>query len=519
MTPHDAYTELIRRSRELGVLNSCAAVLGWDQQTYMPAKAAGLRGEQMGFLAGLSHEKFTDPKVGELLAQIEASELVREPESDAAANVRELRRSYDRATKLPPSLVQELARVTTTAHQAWEQAKKGNDFATFRPWLEKIVALKRQEADAVLNANTRDSSPRSASRVPHIYDGLLEEYEPGTTVADLKVLFTGLTEALVPLIRKVTECSKRPDQSILKREYAVERQKVFAEAASLAFGFDAAAGRLDITSHPFCSGIGPGDCRITTRYNPRFFPEAFFGVLHETGHALYEQNLPAEHFGTPLAVACSFGIHESQSRLWENQVGRSRPFWDHFFPRLKQTFPVALTGVNAEAFHLAVNDVRPSLIRVESDEATYNLHIALRFELELALLSGDLTVAELPGAWNERFEALFNLKVPNDTQGCLQDIHWSFGGFGYFPTYTLGNLYSAQFMAAAKRELGVEALDEDFRRGEFGRLKDWLGKNIHCHGQRYRAGELCRRATGIPLSPEPFLSYLTEKYAHLYAMC
>lgn len=506
MIAADAYAELVRRSKELGVLNSCAAVLGWDQHTYMPPKGAGLRGEQMAFLASLAHQKFTDPKVGELLATVEGSDLVRDPESDAAANVREWRRGYDRATKIPQSLVEELARVTTAAQQAWEQAKKKDDFATFRPHLERIVELKREEANAV-------------GFKQHPYDALIEEYEPGTTVAELKDLFAGLTRDLVPLMRAIADSPRKPDRSVLQREFPVERQKVFAEAAAVAFGFDFAAGRLDTTAHPFCSGFGPGDCRITTRYNPRFFSESFFGVLHETGHALYEQNLPAEHFGTPLGVACSFGIHESQSRLWENQVGRGRPFWDHFFPRLTQTFPGTLDGVTPEAWYFAINEVQPSLIRVEADEATYNLHIALRFELELALLGGDLAVADLPGAWNERFAALLGLAVPDDARGCLQDIHWSFGGIGYFPTYTLGNLYAAQFMAAAKRDLGPESVEEDFRRGQFGRLREWLTRNIHRHGQRYRAGELCRRATGSALTPKSFLAYLTEKYGPLYGLC
>jgi carboxypeptidase Taq len=506
MTPHAAYDELIRRSRELGVLNSCAAVLGWDQQTYMPHRGAGLRGEQMAFLAALSHQKFTDPHVGELLARVESSELIGDPDSDAAANVRELRRACDRATKIPQSLVEELARVTTQAQQAWEQARKANDFSGFRPWLEKVVALKRQEADAV-------------GFQGHPYNALIEEYEPGTTVADLQELFRGLTAELVPLIRQVGASARRPDRSILDRDFPIDRQKVFAESAAAAFGFDFSAGRLDTTAHPFCSGIGPGDCRITTRYNPRSFSESFFGVLHETGHALYEQNLPAEHFGTPRGVACSFGIHESQSRLWENQVGRGRPFWDHFFPRLRQTFPAAMQGVAPEAFFAAINDVKPSFIRVEADEATYNLHIALRFELELNLLSGDLPVSDLPAAWNQRFQALFGISVPDDAHGCLQDIHWSFGGIGYFPTYTLGNLYAAQFMAAARRDLGVEALDESFRRGEFAPLKEWLGQKIHRHGQRFRAGELCRRATGSSLTAKPFIAYLNEKYAALFGVC
>jgi carboxypeptidase Taq len=505
MTANDAYAELVRRSKELGVLNSCAAVLGWDHQTYMPPKGGALRGEQMAFLASLSHQKFTDPKVGELLAAIEGSDLVRDPESDAAANVREIRRAYDRATKIPQSLVEELARVTTEAQQVWEQAKKKNDYATFRPMLEKVVELKRQEADAV---GFKD----------HRYNALIEEYEPGTTVAELKTLFASLTAELAPLVKKIVASPKQPDTGVLTREFPIDRQKVFAEAAAVAIGFDFAAGRLDTTAHPFCSGFGPGDCRITTRYNPRFFNEAFFGVLHETGHAMYEQGLPAEHFGTPLGGACSFGIHESQSRLWENQVGRGRPFWEHFFPRLRQTFPTAVADVSLDGFYFAINDVRPSLIRVEADEATYNLHIALRFELELALLSGDLTTADLPGAWNERFKALFGLEVPDDARGCLQDIHWSFGGIGYFPTYTLGNLYAAQLMDAVKHEYGG-ALEDDFRRGDFGRLKAWLGTHIYRYGQRFRAGELCRRATGAALSPKPFLSYLNEKFGALYGVC
>jgi carboxypeptidase Taq len=507
MTAADAYAELVRRAKELGVLNSCAAVLGWDQQTYMPTHGVGLRGDQLAFLAGLAHAKATDPKVGELLAAVEGSDLVADPESDAAANVRELRRGYDRSTKLPTALVEELARVTTAAQQAWQQAKAANDFPAFRPHLEKVVALKRQEAQAVGYAD-------------HPYNALLDEYEPGATVAEVREVFAGLTRDLVPLIRAIGASGKKPDRSVLERDYPVERQKVFAEAAAAAFGFDFAAGRLDTTAHPFCSGVGPGDCRITTRYNPRFFSEAFFGVLHETGHALYEQNLPAEHFGTPLGAACSLGIHESQSRLWENQVGRGRAFWGHFFPRLRQTFPTALAGVEFDRFYFAVNEVRPSLIRVEADEATYNLHVALRFELELGLVSGDLAVADLPGAWNERFKALLGLDVPDDTRGCLQDIHWSFGGIGYFPTYTLGNLYAAQLMSAARRALGgTDATDADFSRGEFGRLKSWLTENIHRHGQRFRAGELCRRATGEPLSARPFVSYLNEKFGPLYGVC
>jgi len=535
MTPADAYAELVRRSKEVALLNSCSAVLQWDQQTYMPRAGAALRGDQVALLAALAHEKATDPRTGELLAAVEGSQLVADAGSVEAANVRELRHTYDRAVKLPKRLVEELARTTTRAQEAWVGARTKNDFPAFRPWLERVLALKREEATAV-QCGMRNAErgmenqkqppdtgagvdiPHSRFRTPHLYDALLDEYEPGATAAEVKEVFAGLSKELVPLIRAIAESSRKPDRSVLEREYPVDRQKVFAEAAAAAIGFDFTAGRLDTTAHPFCSGFGPGDCRITTRYNPRAFHEAFFGVLHEAGHGLYEQNLPAEHFGTPAGMYCSLGVHESQSRLWENQVGRSRPFWDHFFPRLKQTFP-DVADVTPEAFVAAVNDVRPSFIRVEADEATYNLHIVLRFELELDLLTGALPVADLPGAWAEKFRALFGLTPPSDREGCLQDIHWSFGGFGYFPTYTLGNLYAAQFMRAARRDLGGADLDAGFRRGDFAPLRRWLNERVHQPGRRYRAGQLCLRATGEPLSPGPFVTYLREKAADLYGVC
>jgi carboxypeptidase Taq len=471
----------------------------------MPRAGVAFRGEQLAMLASIAHEKATDPRIGELLALIEATDFAA-ADSIEAANVRELRRSYDRVTKLPNRLVEELARVTSQAQEVWVEARAKSHYDLFRPWLEQILALKREEADAV-------------GYTEHRYDALLDEYEPGMTAGEVKRIFAGLSRELVPILQAIGESSRKPDRSILERDYPIDRQKVFAEAAAAAIGFNFTAGRLDTTTHPFCSGFGPGDCRITTRYNPRAFNEAFFGVLHEAGHGLYEQNLPAEHFGTPAGMYCSLGIHESQSRLWENQVGRSRPFWNHFFPRLKQTFPATLSDVTADGFHFAINEVRPSFIRVEADEATYNLHIVLRFELELDLLTGELPAADLPSAWNDKFLSLFGLTPPTDREGCLQDIHWGFGGIGYFPTYTLGNLYAAQFMAAARQDLGGADLDDAFRRGDFAALTSWLVDRVHRQGRRYRAGELCRRATGQTLSSEPFMAYLREKAAVLYSVC
>jgi carboxypeptidase Taq len=500
-TAEQAYEELIRRTREASVLGSCGNLLSWDESTYMPHGGSAFRGEQMGLLARLGHEMVTAPVVGELLAAVESS--APDPTSDAAANVREIRRTHDRSVKVPARLVEELARVTTTAQAVWREARKAADFARFRPHLEKIVSLLREKADAIGYQATR-------------YDALLDEYEPGATTAGITALFEGLRGHLVPLITAIAATGKTPRRDLLTRDFPVDRQRLFGESAAAAVGFDFAAGRLDETTHPFCSGIGPGDCRLATRYNSHHFNEAFFGTLHETGHGLYEQGLLPQHAGTPLGSACSLGIHESQSRLWENQVGRSRPFWEHFFPRARQMFPASLADVSLDDWLWAINDVQPSFIRVEADEATYNLHIILRFELEQALIGGSLAVADVPGAWNERFEKLLGLKVPGDAQGCLQDIHWSMGGLGYFPTYTLGNLYAAQFMGAARRDL--PGLDDDFRRGEFGRLKGWLNERVHRPGMRWRAEELCRQITGRPLDPVPLVSYLRDKYAPLYGV-
>ena len=501
MTPEAAYAELIRRTKETAVLSSCGSVLGWDERTYMPHNGSTFRGDQMALIARLTHEMTTDPRVGECLAAVEGSPLVANSASPEAINVREIRRTYDRAVKLPKDLVEELARVTTRAQQVWQEARDRNDFPAFRPWLETILALKKREADAV-------------GYKEHPYDALLDEYEPGATAGQIRKVFAALSAELVPPIAAIGRSKRTPRREILEGDYPVAAQEAFARAAAAAIGFDFESGRLDVTTHPFCSGIGPGDCRITTRYNPRFFNEAFFGVLHEAGHGIYDQGLPAEHFGTPLGTYCSLGIHESQSRLWENQVGRSRSFWQHFFPKARQVFPAALGDVAPAEFYFAINAVRPSFIRVEADEATYNLHIVLRFELELALLTGDLPPADLPAAWNEKFAKMFGLTPPDDRQGCLQDIHWSMGGLGYFPTYTLGNLYAAQLMAAARAQL--PAVEDDFARGEFGRLKGWLNEKVHRPGRSYRSDELCRRVTGEGLRHEPLIAYLWEKYGPLY---
>jgi carboxypeptidase Taq len=503
LTAEQAYASLLGRVKEWSLLSSCASVLGWDERTYMPHQGSAHRAEQMALLARLTHEMLTAPQLGALLDEVERSVLVQDQDAEAAVNAREIRRVHDRAAKLPAELVEELARVTTRAQQVWQEARHDNDFKAFVPWLEKIVGLKRDEAQAV-----------GFTQSP--YDALLDEYEPGATSAEITRIFADLRTDLVPLNQAILASGRHARIEILEREFPIEEQRKFGEAAAAAIGFEFDAGRLDETTHPFCSGMGPGDCRITTRYNPRHFNDAFFGILHEAGHGIYEQGLDPAQFGTPLGSPASLGVHESQSRLWENQVGRSRAFWECFFPRAQQAFPQALGSVGLDEFYFAINNVKPSYIRVEADEATYNLHIILRFELEQSLIHGDLKPSDVPGAWDELFEKSFQLRPPTNALGCLQDIHWSMGGLGYFPTYTLGNLLAAHFMQRASADLG--GLDADFRRGQFGKLKHWLNENIHRAGQRFRAGELCQKLTGQPLSHRPFMKYLRDKYAPLYSL-
>jgi len=495
--------ELYKLTKEITVLNSCQAVLDWDERTYMPPKGSENRANQAALIAGMVHEKFTSPRIGEIIEELFQAGLDPEADSIDSANLREIKRAYDKAVKVPKSLVEELSRTITMGQRAWQDAREKSDFPAFQPWMEKIVKLKRQQADAV-----------GYKGVP--YNAMLDDYEPGASTAHITEVFAGLRDELVKLIGKINESGLKPDKSIITREYPIERQEIFGTEAAKAIGFSFESGRLDKTVHPFCSGFGPGDIRITTRYDKNHFPQAFFGILHEAGHGIYEQGLPAEHYGAPCGEAVSLGIHESQSRMWENMVGRSRSFWKHFLPKARKTFPEALGGVTIDQFHFAVNDVRSSFIRVEADEATYNLHILLRFEMESAFFNGDIKVSDVPALWNEKFQKYFGIKPDNDAKGCMQDVHWSAGLIGYFPTYTLGNLFAAQFFAKAKEDLGD--LDSQFAAGDFGQLLGWLRKNIHSCGQRYRADDLVKKITGKPLSHQPLVEYLNVKYGELYKL-
>lgn len=496
------YDKLCTHARETAMLASVQALLEWDERTKMPQLAGPYRAEQMAYLAGQIHLRETAPELGEWLAELAGSPLTAEPHSETETVIRELRRTYDKKTKLPQSLVEELTRTSILGQQAWVEARPKNDFASFRPLLERMIELKRQEAAAI-----------GYEEMP--YDALLDDYEPGEKTADVTRVLAGLRARLVPLVARIAESGKRAPVAILHRHYPAAKQEEFGKRAAAALGFNFAAGRLDITQHPFCCGAGPFDVRLTTHYNDHFFNSGFYSILHEAGHGIYDQGLPKDQYGLPTGGAISLGIHESQSRSFENLVGRSRAFWEHFYAPLQQTFPEALSEVPLDDFYFAINDSRPSLIRIEADEATYNLHILIRFELEQSLIAGDLRVADLPAAWNEKYRHYLGITPPNDTDGCMQDVHWAAGLFGYFPTYSLGNLYAAQFFEQARHDLGD--LSAQFRDGDFQPLHHWLGQRIYTHGQRWRAKELVVEITGKPLTHEPLMRHLETKFGELYA--
>jgi carboxypeptidase Taq len=489
-----AYRKLLNRAREIALLDSAGSALSWDQETYMPAKALNHRAEQLAWLSGEAHRRFTVSKVGDWIAECEQHGFA--PGSDEAANVREWRRSYNRKTKIPARLVEKFQRVRAHGREAWGEARKQSKFKIFRPHLQKLMDLHLQFSD--LWGYT--GSP---------YNAHLDEYEPGARAEDLRELFAKLRPEIVAILGPAVERSAATPRSILHGHYPVAAQQALNREVAQAMGFDFDAGRIDTTTHPFCSGLGPNDCRLTTRYNETDFTQSLYGIMHEAGHGLYDQGLPTEHYGTPLGNAVSLGIHESQSRLWENHVGRSEAFWRHWHPVACKHFP-ELSRLTPEQITGAVNQVRPSFIRVEADQVTYDLHIILRFEIELKLIERQLAVADVPAYWNEAFEKSFGLKVDKDSNGCLQDIHWSIGSMGYFPTYSLGNLNAAQLMRRA--HANHPTLDAELARGEYGTLLKWLREKIHCHGMKHPPQELMRLATGEGTNSAAHLAALRKKY-------
>lgn len=504
LNPLDSLFEAVCSStRKAAVLSSVEAMLEWDERTIMPKNAASYRSEQVAEIAGLVHAKRTDPARGEQLASLVASQKETGGSPQVQAAIRLMARDYEKQSRLPSRLVTELAKTCIDAQQAWATARKNSSWSTLAPWLEKVFSLKKEQAACQLP----DLDP---------YDALMDDYEPGARWKSVAEQFDQLRQKIVPLVHNFREATCRPNDAIMRRCYPVEQQKKFVRTIAEKIGFDFERGRLDSTDHPFCTTLGPHDCRITTRWDEQFLPTALFGVLHEAGHGLYEQGLPCDWFGLPPGEAASLGIHESQSRLWENLIGRSREFWEWCLPIAKDAFPNVLDDVTVRDAHAALLVVEPSFIRVEADEVTYNLHVMMRFDLEKAVIHGDLSVDELPLAWNDRFEKDFGKRPPSDADGVLQDIHWSGGLIGYFPTYTLGNIFAAQLMHAATES--IIGLHEQIREGDFGELLAWLQKHIHAAGRVYDPTDLIERVTNQPVSEQWLVESLIRRYGPAYGV-
>jgi carboxypeptidase Taq len=499
----DLFAAACGHARHAATLASIDALLGWDQQTMLPAAGGPHRAEQAAALAAIVHAARTDPAQGDRLAALAEGPLAREGTPDEQATIRLLHRDFIKQKRLPARLVEELARTGVEAQAAWARARADSSWPLLAPWLERMFALKKEQAACQLP----DLDP---------YDSLMDDYEPGARWRVIDALFARLREGIVPLVQACTTAARRPDDAVLRRSCPVPAQQAFVREVAARIGFDFERGRLDTTAHPFCSTLGPDDCRITTRWDEHFMPSALFGVLHEAGHGLYEQGLRRDWFGLPPGEAASLGIHESQSRLWENLVGRSREFWEWCFPLARTAFPAALGDATAEQVHEALLVVQPSFIRVEADEVTYNLHVMLRFDLERAVVHGDLAIADLPAAWNERFAADFGMRPPNDAAGVLQDIHWSAGLIGYFPTYTLGNMFAAQLMDEAAHQL--PGLTAGFARGDFHPLLDWLRQRVHAAGRMLESEPLVERATGRPVSEKWLLDSLRHRYGPAHGL-
>ncbi|MDQ7041513.1 MAG: carboxypeptidase M32 [Rhodothermus sp.] len=497
---HPALSALCKHLARIADVRAAAALLEWDQETYMPAEAAAVRAEQLATLHQLAHEWLTSEQTGELLEAAAAALKGLPSEHLAVRLVEVVREDYDKARRIPSALVAALARTGSEALEAWKRARQENAYALFAPYLEQLLTLNREKAEAL-------------GYTKHPYDALLDQYEPGMTTEAVQALFEQLRAHLVPLTQAFS-AQPQPADAFLKRHVDPQRQWTLNRMLLETIGFDLQRGRLDASVHPFSTGIAPTDVRLTTRIDPHDFTSGLFATLHEAGHGLYEQGIDPILERTPLADGASLGLHESQSRLWENLIGRSLPFWEYFYPRLCAHLPGVLDDVPLEAFYRAINRVQPSLIRVEADEVTYNLHILLRFELEVALIEGTLSVQDLPAAWDEAMQRYLGLQPTTLREGVLQDIHWSQGAFGYFPTYTLGNLMAAQLWEALTAAL-PEAVT-CMQQGDFQPILIWLRQRIHRYGRAWKAPVLLQQATGRPPEAEPWLTYIREKYQTLY---
>ena len=488
------YTTLLQKAADI---NYAAAVLGWDQEVYMPPKSAEFRGRQLATLASMAHELLTSDSYGNMLNELAGKDGLDEGER---SNVLLSREDYTKNKRLSPEFVEELSMQTSECFHAWISARKDNDFSIFAPTLAKMITLKKRQADMYGYA-------------AHPYDALLDDYEKGATVAMLDPVFEGIKEQLPPLLAKI-KAAAQVSNDCFHQHFPKQQQWDFGLEVLKKMGFDFEAGRQDYSEHPFTTSFSSTDVRITTRVDEDNYASMLWSCIHEGGHGLYEQGLPAEQYGLPLGSPVSLGIHESQSRLWENCIGRSRDFWAHFYPLLQQYFPGQLAGVRMDTFYKACNKVAPSLIRTEADEVTYHFHVLIRYEIEKELITGSLAPKDLPAKWNELYSKYLGIAPADDKTGVLQDVHWSHGSFGYFPTYTLGSFYAAQFYHQAQHD--IEGLRQQVAGGEFANLLHWLREKVHIHGRRYNSEELCAQITGERLNPAYFMQYITDKYAGIY---
>jgi carboxypeptidase Taq len=497
------YTELRQRFREIADLGHVAALLNWDQSTYMPPGGAEARGRQTALVATLRHQRLADEQTGYLLEKLAPWAAQQPPESDEAAFVRLAQRAFDRAVRIPASLVERAYAHFSKGYQVWTAARPDNDFSAVLPILEETLEISRLEADCFPGYD-------------HIADPLIDVADYGMKANDIRRIFAELRRDLVPLVEAV--CARpEVDDAILRQAYDVSSQREFGERVIRDFGYDFERGRQDLTHHPFMTKFSLGDVRITTRFNDRFLADGLFSTLHEAGHAMYEQGIRREFEASPLGIGTSSGVHESQSRLWENIVGRSRPFWEHYFPILQGAFPGQLANASLDDFYRAVNKVVRSLIRVDADELTYNLHVMIRFDLELEMLEGRLAIKDLPEAWHARYEADLGMRAPDDRDGVLQDVHWYAGPIGgAFQGYALGNILGGLFYAQALR--AHPQIPDEIGRGQFATLHDWMRTNIYQHGSKFTAAELIARISGNGLSIQPYLDYLSRKYAQIYSL-
>ncbi|KAI1320203.1 hypothetical protein EDD11_001808 [Mortierella claussenii] len=530
------YDQLATRVKDIYYLHGIAGLLNWDQEVMMPSKAATIRAKQMSTLAGLTHEASISPILGSLLEELEkrhaSGELDKELNPYELANIRLSQKAYKEETLLPAELVKEMASLNSKAVGAWTEARKESDFSKFAPFIEDQIRVLRQKASYKIKGGVCEEARKINEKArtslglkedddcyKGYYQALLTDYETGFKDAQLQTLFSDLKQNIIPLIAKIKAKDFQHDNSYIQGDWDVKKQTEFSHRISKEIGFDTDAGRLDVSTHPFTGGAHFTDVRMTTRYTIDNFPEGITGTIHETGHSLYEQGRNKEYDSLPVSQALSLGVHESQSLLWERMVGLSKPFWTYTLPLLKEQFQESshenLQSVTPEQFYNAFNRVEPSFIRIEADEVTYPLHIILRYEIERALVEGDITVAEVPGIWNAKMKEYLGLNVTEDRHGCLQDIHWAAGLIGYFPTYTLGSIYAVQIFGAAKE--AIPNLDEHLAKGEFHVLKKWLNKNVHEQGSLRESGDdLIRDLTGKSLDSNLYVQYLTEKYTKIY---